>query len=116
MTTPDSQYIEWVKLDRDTLLVASDRLAWIETDAASAAKLSESVMAGPGSTSSTRKLLDGAIGAAFAYADPAPLPELTATRWAYRLAGMYHLTRSTPALMTRAAEKFAEQHRTLLAG
>lgn len=63
-----------------------------------------------------RDLLDRAVAAAFVYARPAAVPPLTATRWAFRLAGLYHLTHSTPALLGLAAARFAAAGRDILAG
>ncbi|MBE9062995.1 iron-containing redox enzyme family protein, partial [cf. Phormidesmis sp. LEGE 11477] len=57
----------------------------------------------------TQRLLDGAILAAWEDAictKQYALPKLTATRWVWRLAGSYHTTHSTPALLRRAAERF----------
>jgi hypothetical protein len=57
----------------------------------------------------TQKLLDGAILAAWNDSPPIeeqPLPALTAARWVWRLAGSYHTTHSTPALLRRVAERF----------
>jgi len=62
-----------------------------------------------------RNLLDGAVAAAFRFARAAAVPPLTATRWAYRLAGLYHLTHSTPRLLDLAAERFAAADRQALA-
>jgi hypothetical protein len=63
-----------------------------------------------------RNLLDRAVASAFPHARPAEVPPLTATRWAFRLAGLYHLTHSTPALLELAAERFAAAGRKILAG
>ncbi|MEP7119559.1 MAG: hypothetical protein ABJE95_01570 [Byssovorax sp.] len=72
------------------------------------------VMLGRGSVATTAKLLDGAVGAAFA-APAATTPQLTLTRWAFRLAGMYHLTHSTAPLMDEAARRFGAVGRRELA-
>ncbi|WAS94251.1 hypothetical protein [Nannocystis punicea] len=63
-----------------------------------------------------RNLLDRAVASAFAVARPEVVPPLTATRWAWRLAGLYHLTHSTPTLLGLAAERFAAAGRSVLAG
>jgi hypothetical protein len=67
------------------------------------------------STAAVRHLLDRAVASAFGHARPAGVPPLTATRWAYRLAGLYHLTHSTPALLGLAAGRFAAAGRDVLA-
>ena len=112
MQTTTSCSIEWARLGDGTLLVASSAQAWLEV---MPGEETEGVMSGPGSLRTTRKLLDGAIGAAFAAATPAAVPPLTKTRWAWRLAGMYHLTRSTTKWMGVASRRFAAQGRDALA-
>jgi hypothetical protein len=62
-----------------------------------------------------RVRLDRALVAAFVYASPGAVPPLTPIRWVYRLAGLYHLTRATPALLDLAADKFAAGGRRVLA-
>ncbi|WP_434420916.1 iron-containing redox enzyme family protein [Nannocystis pusilla] len=64
---------------------------------------------------SVRNLLDRAVASAFGHARPGAVPPLTATRWAWRLAGLYHLTHSTPTLLGLAAERFAAAGRGVLA-
>lgn len=61
----------------------------------------------------TQRLLDGAILAAWNDAQSEKqskkqhtLPELTAARWVWRLAGSYHTTHRTPVLLRRVAERF----------
>jgi hypothetical protein len=66
-------------------------------------------------TGATQRFLDRAIAAAFAYARPATVPPLTPIRWVYRLAGLYHLTHSTPTLLERAADRFTSIGRPALA-
>jgi hypothetical protein len=69
-----------------------------------------------GSVETTRRLLDGAIGAAGRDAPrPAARPSLTPARWAWRLAGYYQTTHATPRLMATAAERFAAAGREILA-
>lgn len=62
-----------------------------------------------------RRLFDRAIAEAFPLARPSEVPALTPIRWVFRLAGLYHLTHSTPRLLRVAAAKFDEQGRPLLA-
>jgi hypothetical protein len=73
-------------------------------------------MAGAGSISTTRQLLDGAIAAAqrTINSNVRP-PALNATRWVWRLAGAYHLCHAYPPLIEEAAKKFAEADRYVLA-
>ncbi|WP_309245630.1 iron-containing redox enzyme family protein [Desmonostoc muscorum] len=70
----------------------------------------------PGNIVTTRKLLDGALEVAqkAALANN-KLPNLTLTRWIWRLASLYHLTHSTPRLMAEAAQRFALAGRARLA-
>lgn len=62
-----------------------------------------------------RKTLDRAVAAAFVYARPEQVPPLTPIRWVYRLAGLYHLTHSTPSLLELARARFAAAGRPVLA-
>lgn len=62
-----------------------------------------------------RRRLDRAIAAAFPHARPDVVPPLTPVRWAYRLAGLYHLTHDTPRLLELAALRFAAAGRDILA-
>jgi hypothetical protein len=105
----DSNTIEWATLESGRLLVATASRAWVEDHDDDV----PGVMTGAGTLETTRKLLDGAVGAAFA--DRRDVPGLTPTRWAWRLAGMYHLTHHTPALMREAAGRFGAQGREALA-
>jgi hypothetical protein len=104
--------IEWVKLDSGRWLLASASHAWLATDAG---EFAGRAMPAKGSLATTRKLLDGAVGAAFTARGAAEVPVLTLTRWAWRLAGMYHLTSSTTPWMREAARRFADQGRDALA-
>lgn len=75
-------------------------------------------MTGPGHPDTTRWLLDGALGAgqrAARAASTAAPPPLTADRWAWRLAGYYHLTTHTPRLLAEAEVRFAAAGRAELA-
>lgn len=112
MTTPTP--IETVRLDPETVLVASPERAWVRRGPPTTGAAATSD--GAGGVALARVLLDGAVAAAFRFARPAAVPAMTATRWAYRLAGLYHLTHSTPALLGRAAERFEAAGRTALAG
>lgn len=64
----------------------------------------------------TRKLLNNAIVSAwYAVKSERRPPDLTPTRWVWRLAGFYHLCHSTPQLMEEAQERFASTDRQSLA-
>lgn len=106
--------MEWARLSPVEVLVATASQAWLEpADEESGAPIG--IMVHAGSDATTAKLLDGAIGAAFPGSSATPPPPLTATRWAWRLAGMYHLTHRTTPLMLEAAKRFAAARRTALA-
>jgi hypothetical protein len=75
-------------------------------------------MAGAGTVPTTRRLLDGVIGAAQAAASIGtrpPPPPLTVLRWVWRLAGYHCTTRVTPGLMAAASARFAQRGRRQLA-
>jgi len=61
--------MEWARLSPDEMLVATAEQAWVEPAGAG----ESGVMLGAGSIATTRKLLDGAVGAAFAAADRVPV-------------------------------------------
>ncbi|MDB4930304.1 MAG: hypothetical protein JWM10_2788 [Myxococcaceae bacterium] len=105
----DTSLTEWVQLAPGRLLIATAESAWLEVGSAP-----RDEMRGPGSLATTRKLLDGAVGAAFSAARPEGVPALTRPRCVLRLAASYHLTHSTPALLTAAARGFAAQGRPAL--
>ncbi|MCL6752252.1 hypothetical protein KBT16_15285 [Nostoc sp. CCCryo 231-06] len=64
----------------------------------------------------TRKLLNNAIVCAwYAVKSERRPPDITPTRWVWRLAGFYHLCHSTPQLMEEAQERFASADRQSLA-
>lgn len=68
------------------------------------------------SNATTEKLLDSAIAAAkSAIKSNVKPPELTSTRWLWRLAGFYHLCHPIPRLVKQAKKKFAAQKRWRLA-
>ncbi|MCB9706758.1 MAG: hypothetical protein H6711_33245 [Myxococcales bacterium] len=111
MTTPTT--FETVRLDPETVLVASPTRAWIRRDART---LGAREVSGGGGIELARSLLDGAVAAAFRHARPEAVPPMSATRWVYRLAGLYHLTHSTPGLLIDAAARFEAAGRSALAG
>lgn len=102
--------IEWVRVESNTVIVATSERAWIhcpDSDDPFAVEMEEA-----GSLETTRRLLDGVIAAAQgSLPRMAQRPTLTAARWAWRLAGYYHTTHATPALMAEAAVRFAQAGR-----
>lgn len=110
--------IEWVKVKPNEIVVATEERAWLHqpTDASNDDPFAEP-MCGAGNLATTRQLLDGVISAAqSALPVLASRPNLTAARWAWRLAGYYHTTHATPLLMSKAAERFAAIGKQELAG
>lgn len=108
---------EWARLDGQTVVVASPERAWLHT--CSPFDVHDpfaGAMHGFGGVATTRRLLDGAIGAGLKAARrDGAIPTLTERRWIGRLVGYYHLTTHTPTLMREAARRFAEAGRTQLA-
>lgn len=98
------------RLDATTVLLATPERAWLGDCEHPVSPNSRSDVA------TARKLLDGALGAAWRRAPHAPPPPpLTRTRWVWRLAGYYHLTHSTPGLMNEAAARFTARAEPVLA-
>lgn len=109
--------VEWAQITPDTVVVGDSRHAWLHRLALPA---DEDPFATPmqhaGSPDSTRHLLEGALAAGQRLASrTAPAMPLTPLGWAWRLAGYYHTTHSTPTLMAEAAERFAAAGRQALA-
>lgn len=109
--------LEWVELGPRTLLLADDHRAYLARDGRRPPADDAGASVSPARTSParTKALLDGAIAAAFGHAREAEVPPLTPIRWAFRLAGLYHLTHSTPALLRHAAAAFEAAGRGRLA-
>jgi pyrroloquinoline quinone (PQQ) biosynthesis protein C len=118
--------MEWAEVAPGCIVVATAERVWLHTPVFSGQPdLFALPMEGPGGVETTRRLLDGAIGAAGrrkpaqAPAPPPPAPQaappLTPARWAWRLAGYYQTTHATPRLMAAAAERFAAAGRAALA-
>lgn len=107
----DASSTEWAQLTPDRLLIADERGAWLEGVNPGSAR---GAMQGAGRVATTRKLLDGAVGAGFSTARPAQAPAMTRARWVFRLAGLYHLTHSTPSLLVTAARTFEAAGRAAL--
>lgn len=108
---------EWARLDPQTVVVASAERAWLH--ACGPVDLHDpfaAPMTGPGSVETTRRLLDGAIGAGLQATRTAEgPPPLSLRRWIGRLVGYYHLTTHTPGLMRAAAARFRAAGRERLA-
>lgn len=109
--------IEWAEVAPGRVVVATADRAWVHAPVFTGQPDPFAIaMDGPGSLATTRRLLDGAIGAAGRGAPrPAVGPALTPARWAWRLAGYYRTTHATPLLMAAAAERFAAAGRDALA-
>jgi len=108
-------FVEWAQLAPELRVIASPERAWIRRVSADAPPPpwlpTDSAYLEP----TTRRLLDASIVAAFRVVRPAPVPTITPTRWAWRLAGLYHLTHSTPKLLRIASRRFAALGRGELA-
>lgn len=101
--------IEWVKVEPNKVIVATEERAWLHRlDATNNDDPFAQPMQLAGSLETTRQLLDGVIAAAQSLLPrAASRPALTGARWAWRLAGYYHTTHATPRLMAEAARRFA---------
>jgi hypothetical protein len=111
----DRQDMERVQLLPEVVLVATTSAAWIEAADAAGDLRVNGAADGRTGVAITRKLLDGAVGTALSAAVPAPVPAMSETRWVFRLAGLYHLTARTPALLREASVRFAAAGRVGLA-
>jgi hypothetical protein len=100
-SAPQSQDIDWARLDPRTVVIATPQRAWVADTAPAYHQTSRASIA------TTRKLLDGAIALAQRQTPAGePPPPLSPLRWLWRLAGYYQLTRATPRLMAEAADRF----------
>lgn len=109
MSAPDPLH---ARLEPRLWLLADRRRAWLQRGAQPEA--SRHTAADP---VSTRRLLDGAVAAAWnrAATQPRPRAAMTPIRWIWRLCGYVHLTTDTPRLLGAAADRFAAQGRDALA-
>ena len=118
--------MEWAEVAPGCIVVATVDRIWLHTPVFSGQPdLFALPMEGPGSEATTRRLLDGAVGAAGRQKPPQAqaqqtqasqgTPPLTPARWAWRLAGYYQTTHATPRLMAAAAERFVVAGRDTLA-
>jgi hypothetical protein len=109
--------MEWAEVAPGRVVVATADRIWVHAPVFNGQPDPFALpMDGAGSVETTRRLLDGAIGAAGRDASrPAVRPSLTPARWAWRLAGYYQTTHATPRLMAAAADRFAAADREALA-
>jgi hypothetical protein len=111
--------LEWARVSPGTVIVATKDRAFAHALVSGTGDPFAAPMEGPGSAATTRRLLDGAIGAAARAVLPAPEPPspppLTPERWAWRLSGYHCTTHPTPARMAEASRRFAAQGRAALA-
>lgn len=98
---------EWAQIAPGKVVVAIAERAWLYHPISREDRFSQP-MSCPGHIATTRKLLDIAIAVAqqAIKSDLRP-PNLTPTRWIWRLASAYHLTSRVPELMKNAAKSFA---------
>lgn len=103
--------LEWAQIAPDKVVVATADRAWLYQPRSAEDRFARP-MEGTGSFATTRKLLDTAIAAAkcAVKCDLRP-PDLTVTRWVWRLAGAYHMTSPVPDLLRNAANSFAANGR-----
>ena len=103
---------EWAHIAPGKVVVATAKRAWIYQPQSPEDRFAFP-MTGFGSFATTSQLLDTAIAAAKCTVNSeVKPPALTATRWVWRLASAYHLTRSVPQLMEEAAKGFARHQRS----
>ncbi len=121
--------VEWAQINPGTVIVATaDRSVLCQSS--SIEDRFTQPMNFPGSVATSKKLLDGAIAAAkyavnsldgaiaaakYAVNSNVRPPALTATRWVWRLAGLYHQTHPIPQLMEEAARRFEKAGHSFLA-
>ncbi len=108
--------VQWVHLGAQTLLVASERGAWLQPTVLGLPAI-DGPMPGslPASVGETRHLLDGAIATAEREAPAGQPPPMTPERWAWNLAGQWYCAHHSIPLLAEVAERFAEAGRTELA-
>lgn len=111
--------LEWAQVSPSLVIVATADRAFRHTLLPGLGHdVFASPMAGPGTPATTRRLLDGVIGAAQAAVARGPQaapPPLTVLRWIWRLAGYHCTTHVTPGLMAEASARFAQRGRRQLA-
>lgn len=113
--------LEWALVAPGKVIVATPDRAWVHHPGGFGEEAFTTPMRGPGSVATTRRLLDGAVGAAQraraeegGAGSKAP-PPMTPARWVWRLAGYYRTTTATPPLMLEAAARFEAMGESALA-
>jgi hypothetical protein len=116
--------LEWLEISPELTLVATAARAYLHVPRGFGADPFRQPMRGAGSPATTRWLLEGAIAAAgrafvaqqSRTSSNTPLLEpLSASHWAYRLAGYFHTTHATRILLPMVAQRFAASGRKRLA-
>lgn len=107
--------VEWAQINPGTVIVATAERSVLCQSSSIEDRFTQP-MNFPGSVATSKKLLDGAIAAAkYAVNSNVRPPALTATRWVWRLAGLYHQTHPIPQLMEEAARRFEKAGNSFLA-
>ena len=107
--------VEWAQINPGTVIVATAYRSVLCQSSSIEDRFTQP-MNFPGSVATSKKLLDGAIAAAkYAVNSNVRPPALTATRWVWRLAGLYHQTHPIPQLMEEAARRFEQAGHSFLA-
>jgi hypothetical protein len=114
--------LEWLEISPELTLVATATRAELYVPSKLGDNPFRPPMRGEGTPETTHWLFEGAIAAAqrtseqraFAAADDRPPEPLTASRWAYRLAGYFHTTHATRRLLPVVAERFTQAGRHAL--
>jgi hypothetical protein len=111
--------LEWAPIAEDRVLIATANR--ISLHRPTPMSPFNAPMRGPGSPSTTRQLLDGALEVGRLVArerqlsEADALPPITLARWVEQLCADYHTTHVTPSLMAEAAGRFARAGRGALA-
>lgn len=107
--------VEWAQINPGTVIVATAERSVLCQSGSIEDRFTQPMNC-PGSVATSKKLLDGAIAAAkYAVNSNVRPPALTATRWVWRLAGLYHQTHPIPQLMEEAARRFEQAGHSFLA-
>ncbi len=102
-----SSDLEWATITPDKVIVANTEKVWICSPFAENTQFAES-MTGIANTAITRRLLDGAMGAAkMAIPFSCSPPDLTPNQLVWQLVSAYHLAHAIPILMKEAGQRFA---------
>jgi len=118
--------LEWLEISPELTVVATATRAFLHAPHPLGSDPFQAPMRGAGTTETTHWLLEGAIAAAgrafhVQRGAVSPAPEskasasVSATHWAYRLAGYFHTTDATRRLLPLVARRFSESGRCTLA-